>query len=273
LTKRNKTLALALAAAASIAAGLGAAVHVRAADEPGGYVGKGQLVVRTSIGGSTSLTIGGDVAIEELGSRLRLDVLSLAIPGTDPTISALLGTQLFPPGGFTIVYDRTSASFTVWSNAKRRYYTNASAAPQPATPIPEVSAGGTASDLFSIFSFAKSLKNDDAFNVALGMTAHHVVNGHPATGLNFQYLRTTKASGTTDLHGTFEFADDLDGVPVEITVAGKSRAFPESALRLDFSSLVKQTPPDTDFDPPPGFARAASIGDVIGKTLPIPSGQ
>jgi hypothetical protein len=86
--------------------------------------------------------------------------------------------------------------------------------------------------------------------------------------MNFQYARTTKTGSAIELHGTFEFADDLDGVPVEITVAGKGGTMPDSAFRLDFSTLTKQTPPDQDFEVPAGYTRATSMGDVIGKTLP-----
>jgi hypothetical protein len=271
LTKGTKRFALGFAA--SVAIGIGSVAYVRAADEPTGYVGKGQLVARTALGGSGTVTIGGDIAMEERGSRIRIDVLSLAIPGSSVTISTLLATQLFPPGGFTVVYDRTDSSFTVWSSSKQRYYSTSIATPQPATPAPQTAGAGPSGDLFNIFSFAKSLKNDTAFTVSLGLAGHQVVDGHPATGLNFQYLRTTKENDTLDVHGTLQFADDLDGLPVEITVDGKSKSFPESAFRLDFTSLVKQTPPDTDFQPPDGFTRVQSLGDVVGKTLPIPGNQ
>jgi len=244
--KRPQAAALAITAAV---AALGAFAYVRAADEPSGYVGKGQVVVQTTIAGSDKLTVG--------------------FPGTSATISSLVGTQLFPPGGFTVVYDRKNSSYTVWSNAKQRYYTNAAAAgPAPNLPPGPLSvavvAGG---DLFGAFSFARSLKDDSAFTLTFGLAGHQTVNGHPATGLNFQYARTTKTGDALDLHGTFQFADDLDGVPVEITAAGHSKSIPESAFRLDFSSLTKQSPPDADFVPPPNFVRANTLGDVIGKSL------
>jgi hypothetical protein len=257
-------------AAGLILAAVGAFAYVRAADEPAGYVGKGNIVVQSTIMGDTKITLGGDVAMEERGPRLRVDVLSLAIPGTSGTLSALISTQLFPPGGFTIVYDRTAGAFTVWSPSKQRYYTSAIAGTQPegqpiAGPATAIVEGG---DLFSAFSFARSLKDDAEFNVSLGLAGHQVVNGHPATGMNFQYDRKTKAGAGLELHGTFQFADDLDGVPVEISVAGKGGSIPESAFRLDFSTLTKQTPPDEDFEVPAGYTRATSMGDVIGKTLP-----
>jgi hypothetical protein len=272
VTRFARTAAAALAA--SFAIGAGAVAYVRAADEPSGYVGKGQLVIRTALGGNTQITIGGDIAMEESGSRIRIDVLSLAIPGESVTINTLLATQLFPPGGFTLVYDRADSSYTVWASSKQRYYTNTTAAPASAAPaLAPGGGGGTTGDLFSIFAFARSLKNDTAFDVSLGLAGHQTVDGHPATGLNFQYLRTLKDNDTIDIHGTFQFADDLDGLPVEISVDGKSRSFPESAFRLDFTSLTKQTPAASDFFPPSNYTRVNGIGDVIGKSLPIPNGQ
>jgi len=263
-----------LVAVACAALGAATVAYVRAADEPSGYVGKGNIVVRTQLGGSTSITLGGDIAMEELGPRLRVDVLSLAIPGTSATISGLIATQLFPPGGFSVVYDRSNSSVTIWSNAQHRYFSSANTTAGAPTPAPAIPALGSSSgDLFSAFSFAKQLKDYNVFNVTLGLAGHQTVNGHPATGLNFAFLRTNKNSETIDVHGTLQFADDLDGVPVEITVAGKSKSFPESAFRLDFSSLVKQTPPDTDFEAPPGYARVTNIGEVIGKNLQLPGGS
>ena len=261
-----------LAAAAFCTIALGTFADASAADEPSGYVGSGQLVIQTTLGGDMKITVGGNIAMEEHGPFLRVDVLSLGIPGTNPTTSSVISavsTQLFPPGGFTIVYDRRASTYTVWSNAKQRYYTNAAAAgPAPNLPPGPLSvavvAGG---DLFGAFSFARSLKDDSAFTLTFGLAGHQTVNGHPATGLNFQYARTTKTGDALDLHGTFQFADALDGVPVEITAAGHSKSIPESAFRLDFSSLTKQSPPDADFVPPPNFVRANTLGDVIGKSL------
>jgi hypothetical protein len=258
------------AAAAAAAVVAGAFAYVRAAaDESTGYTGKGQLVVQTSIGGpDNKITIGGDIALEERGSQLRIDVLSLGIPGMSATISTLVSTQLLPLGGFTVVYDRKAATYTVWSSAKRVYYSSASGAAQNGPVTGAAVAVVGANDLFSAFSFARSLKDDAAFTLSLGLAGHQTINGHPATGLNFQYARTTKTGDALEMHGTFEFADDLDDVPVEISVAAKSKMIPDSALRLDFSSLVKQTPPDADFDVPAGYTRASGLGDVIGKALP-----
>jgi hypothetical protein len=265
-----RRLAVAAVAATVTAAAVGAFAYVRAADEPTGYVGKGQVVIQTTIGGTDKLTVGGNIALEERGQQLRIDILSLGIPGAGSTINALMTTELFPPGGFTIVYDRKSQAYSVWSNAKQRYYSNASStAPETSSPVGAVGAAVAAGgNLFSAFSFARSLKDDSAFTVSLGLAGHSTVNGHPATGLNFQYARTTKGGDAIDLHGTFQIADDLDGVPVEITAAGHSKSIPPSAFRLDFTTLQKATPPDEDFEVPAGYSRVNNLGEVIGRSLP-----
>ena len=263
---------------AALACALGAtllpATAARAASDAAGYTSKGQLVVRTSLGGAgNEITLGGDIALEERGGFVRIDLVSLAIPGTDATVSSLLSTQLFPPGGFTIVYDRAAGTYTVWSPSKHDYFTSAASGTAPAkaagnaTPA-ATAALGAAGDLFGAFGIASSLKNDSAFTASVSLAGHGTVNGHPATGLDYQYARTTTAGESTEIHGRFQLADDLDSVPVQITASGKGKSFPQSSLRLDLTSLAKGPVADGDFRVPDGYTRAATLGDVIGKTLP-----
>ncbi len=242
----------------------------RAVDVPG-YTGKGALVIQTSLG-ETKLTVGGNIAFEQRDSLVRIDVLSLGIPGADPTLSALMATQLFPPGGFTVVYDRTASTYTIWSSAKRLYYTqtkaNGVATPTP-IPVPSASAlPGATNGPLGVFSFLRSLKDDKVFTVSFTLTGHGPVNGHPATGLSFQYLKTTNAGETTDFHGQLKLADDLNDIPIEIAASVKTKGIPESSFRLDATSIAQTDPPDADFAVPAGYTRAASLGDVIGKVLP-----
>jgi len=248
-----------------------AVVRGHAADDPGGFVGKGQLVVQTAFGGAdTKLTVGGDIALEQRGQNLRVDILTLAIPGAGAAVSSLLGTQLFAPGGFTIVYDRKSSTYTLWSSAKRTYYTSAT---NGALPPPQsngtAAAIGAAGGIFDVFSLAKSLKDDTAFSATLTLAGHGTVNGHPATGLDYLYAAAAKNGDKTSVHGRFQLADDLEALPVEITASAKSKTIPESSLKLDLTTLAKQTPNEADFVVPQGYSRAAGIGDVIGKALPI----
>lgn len=198
---------------AALACALGAtllpATAARAASDAAGYTSKGQLVVRTSLGGAgNEITLGGDIALEERGGFVRIDLVSLAIPGTDATVSSLLSTQLFPPGGFTIVYDRAAGTYTVWSPSKHDYFTSAASGTAPAkaagnaTPA-ATAALGAAGDLFGAFGIASSLKNDSAFTASVSLAGHGTVNGHPATGLDYQYARTTTAGESTEIHGRF----------------------------------------------------------------------
>ena len=51
-------------------------------------------------------------------------------------------------------------------------------------------------------------------------------------------------------------------------MAGHSRSIPDSAFRIDLSTLAKQVPPDSDFAVPAGYVRVTNLGDVIGRALP-----
>lgn len=260
--------------AASLFAGLAltACVAGRAlgADDPGGYVGKGQIVVQTAFAGDSKLTVGGDIAFESRAALVRIDIRSLAIPGAGAGLSSLIGTQLFPPGGFTIVYDRKASTYAVWSNAKRSYFTNAGSATPSPQPSPSAPAASIASDLAAPFAFARSARDDTAFVASISLAGHGQVNGHPATGIDYLYQRTTKSGEKSDIHGRIQLADDLDAFPVQLAASVKTKDIPESSLRLDLTTLVKQTPSEGDFVVPSGYTRAAKLGDVIGKTL-LPS--
>jgi hypothetical protein len=251
-----------------------------------GYAGKGQLQIQTtlsgpslgvpSLGGVTlKVTVNGDIALEARGQLLRVDLLDLAIPGSDPLLSALASSQLIPPGGFTVVYDRTASTYTVWSSSKRAYYVGGGATPSGATAAASAPAGGAdaalgaGADLFKAFAFARSLKDDSAFSVTLTLAGHGTVNGHPATAIDYQYARTTNAGDSTAVHGRLQLADDLDEVPVEVTASLKTQSIPESGLRLELTTLAKANVAAADFEVPAGYFRANAIGDVLGKTLPL----
>ncbi len=257
-----------VASIGAVAAVATLASHATAASDPGGYVGRGQIVVQTAIAGIDKLTVGGEIAFEQRGPLARVDMLSLGLPGTDPTLSALLGTQLFPPGGFTIVYDRTAATYVVWSNAKRAYFTSVATPPTGSTPAPVASASA-APGASSPFNFLKTIRDDTAFSVTLSLSGHGPINGHPATGIDYRMARTTKTGDTSDFHGRVQLADDLDELPIEVTASVKTKSIPQSSLRLDLTSIAKQTPNEADFAVPQGYARASDLGSVLGKTLSL----
>jgi hypothetical protein len=251
-----------------------AAAGARAQDAPNGYAGKGNFVAQTTVSTrGTMLSFGGTFAVEAHGSRMRLDVLSLGIAGMGASTAALLSATLSPPGGFTVVYDLKTGSFTLWSSAKRTYFTKimthatgASAAPaNGATPAP---ANGATPAPATPFGFARSLANDSAFSLSLALAGHGTVNGHPATGLDYHYARTANTGDAIDVQGRLQLADDLDGLPVEITASGTTRSLPKSSITIDLTTLAKVTPPDGDFAVPAGFTRVNDVFGVLGKTLP-----
>jgi hypothetical protein len=256
-------------AAAALGAPLAAVFAALAAPSTAGYAGRGTLVVQTSLGGpGIRVTIGGDIALEARGQELRVDLLDLAIPGGDQLLSAALSTQLIPPGGFTVVYDRSASTYTVWSNAKHAYFTGGGTAAAKAPPAGGADAAlGTSSDLLGAFAFARGLKDDSAFNVSLSLAGHETVNGHPATGVDYQYSRTTTAGDATDVRGRLELADDLDDIPLQVTASLKTKSLPDSAVKLDLTTLAKSSPSESDFTVPPGYTRASNAGEVLGRTL------
>jgi hypothetical protein len=264
---RRRRYALALAA---LVAGVTGAQASAAADDAQGYKSPGQLVFQTALDKSgNTLTLGGNINLEERGSFLRMDVLSLGIPGTDPALSALAATQLFPPGGFTVVYDRAASTYTVWSTTKQTYFTSASNAAPPTQPaVAAAAAAGSTQDLFGAFGAAKTLKDLKAFSASLNMTGHATVNGHPTTGITYQIARTDRDGNPSEIHGSLALADDLDEVPVQITGSVKTKSVPQSSFRMDLTSLAKSPIPAGDFQVPAGYSKSADIGGVIGKTLP-----
>ncbi len=239
---------------------------------PNGLVGKGTLVGRTALGGSDTLTLGGSIAFEARGPLIRLDILSLGIPGADPTLAAL-AQSFIAPGGYTVVYDRQTSGYVVWSKAKQSYYQNSvgnvgEKAPQPvASSSARVGVGE--SDLLGAFGFAKSLKDLKTFTIQLGLSGHGPVNGHPATGLDFLFARQTNEGDPLNVHGRIQFADDLDGFPVQVNATVKTKGFGLDA-QLDLTQIEKRVPDAADFDVPQGFTRVQDLGGVLGGAIPIP---
>jgi hypothetical protein len=228
------------------------------------------------------LTVGSKIALEIRGQRLRIDILSIGLPGGDATTSSLstaLATQILPPGGFTAVIDRSTGTFTLWSTAKKTYFVATSlsgighaAAPSP-TPAPSPTArpDPDSGDLFSIFKMLETFKKDKTFSASIALSGHTMLFGHPVTGLHYA-IEDAPLSGQTgsDIHGDIQLADDLDEVPIEFTTSVAVKGIPPSALRLDIPQLTKTVPPVSDFAPPPGYAKAASLFDVLGGKFSIP---
>lgn len=219
----------------------------------------------------TKLSVTGNIALEELGNLVRLDMVSLSLPGLDPALSALASSQLIPAGGYTVVFDQGKHGYTVWSTSKRTYYTSSpGAADQTNNPVIGAAATiGSTSDFLHAFALAKPLKDYRAFSASVTLNGHGQTNGHPTTGIDFAIKRQERTGDPLDLHGNLQLADDLDEIPVRINanVQG-SGGLPPSSMQLDLTSVDRSTPAAGDFTVPAGYAKAAQLSDVFGKLLP-----
>ncbi len=187
---------------------------------------------------------------------MRLDLLSLSL-GT-PGGPALPG--IIPPGGYTIVYDPLAQTYTIWSAAKRAYYTgNAKPAPSAsatpaATPSPAATRG-------SPFERVKDLK---AFSLSIDLAPKETIDGHVTTPFDFKLLEQRQSGDPFDLAGRVNFADDLAGAPILLVAHATSGAGGNVGnLRLALTQVRRSAPPPSDFTPPAGYAQAAGLFDVL----------
>jgi hypothetical protein len=229
-------------------------------------VGTGDAQIQSTLAGAP-LTLGANVAFEERGARVRLDILSVDVRGNNSGITGMMATQLFPAGGFTIVFDRSNSTYTVWSAARHAYFVGGgpSATPTAApTPLPSATPHG---DLFGLFGPLRSLKDDQALSLSVALTGHTTLFGHPVSNVHYAFVRTTFAGDTMDVHGDLAVAEDFNGVPLQLTASAVSKGIPQSSLRIELPQLAKRLPSEADFMPPPGYARVTNIGDAIGGKI------
>ncbi len=273
---RVVALALAFAALTTLVA-LGT---TRAFGQPAslpGFVGTAEIVGQAPVFGTDKLTLGGRLSFEVSARYVRVNLLSLAIPGTDATISAIAATQLFPAGGITGVYDRQTSTYVLWSPSKRVYFQSG---PQP-SPSPDVRATSApapspaaSGDLLSTFARLDFIKNLEAFSETISLAARGTANGHPTTGIDFQLNRKDRNAPPFEAHGRIQFADDLDSFPVQLSAnvkAAPNGPLKDLSVRLDITALERRAPPTADFDVPQGYARTTNAGDVFaGTNLPFP---
>jgi hypothetical protein len=200
------------------------------------------------------LAFDGDANFEQRGTTVRLDLLSLSLG--NPGGPALPG--IIPPGGYTIVYDPLAQTYTIWSAAKRAYYTgNAKPAPSASpTPTPSPSAP-PASPLERV----KDLK---AFSLSIELAPKETIDGHQTTPFDFKFLEQRRTGDPFDLAGRVNFADDLAGAPILLVAKATSGAGGNLAnLRFALTQVRKGAPPPSDFIPPAGYTQAAGLFDVL----------
>jgi len=265
----GRTRACALALASIAVAFACAPARAQNAPQPEvGYVGTGDAQIQSMLAGAP-LSFAANVAFEERGSRVRLDILSADLQGKTSGISGMMATQLFPAGGFTVVFDRSNSTYTVWSAARHAYFIgggpSATPAPTPTpAPVPSATPRG---DLFGLFGPLRSLKDDQSLSLSVALTGHATLFGHPVSNVHYAFLRTTFAGDTIDVHGDLAVAEDLNGVPLQFTAFAAAKNIPQSSLRVELPQLAKRLPPEADFAPPAGYARVTSIGDAIGGKI------
>ncbi len=86
---------------------------------PVGFSAKGTIVAQATFSGQR-YNVGIDMAMMQRGSLYRFDINRIALPGADPSLSAL-AQQFLPQGTFSALYDFTTRRTTVWSNANKTY--------------------------------------------------------------------------------------------------------------------------------------------------------
>src|SRR5579864_5832254 len=71
-------------------------------------------------GAKGQLALRGVAACERRGGIFRLDLQSLALEGGSKGVTV---PNLTPSGGYSIAYDTSSMTYTIWAPARRTYYT------------------------------------------------------------------------------------------------------------------------------------------------------
>ena len=253
----NPTLAISTAV-------LLAATPLLGASSIPGLRSSGTIVVQADVQGQP-INVGGKVALYHKGSLYRLDLLSLGFPGTSPEVSAA-AASLIAPGGVTVVYDGATQTLSAWSSANHTYYSATPQRPAPSAQPAPVAGPPTGGDpLATLANLAGALH--DVESATIQLVGHTTVNGHPATDLDITMKRQLPGHPFEDYHARLALADDLGDFPLQIsfqsTPATKS-AF-GGVMKLDFTTVQRDTPDDAVFVIPAGYTRVNSIANVLKR--------
>jgi hypothetical protein len=230
-----------------------------------GFTAHGTMVAQVVFSG-TKINLGGDIAMMSRGQQLRFDLLRLSIPGSEPTLNALL-TQFLPQGGISAVMDQSTGNTTVWSDARRKFYVFAGNKTQAAAPVASSASSlpGPAGSVMQMLESGKVIAGYTQFAESISMTGRSTVNGHPASNIHLT-LRTQKTAGKlTDLVGDLSLAEDAGYLPVRINATDRAS---KMSANINFTSLTTQVPDAGIFSVPSGYAQAADPSEVFGAGIP-----
>ncbi len=233
-----------------------------------GLRSSGTLVVSANVSGEP-INVGGNVALYHKGTLYRLDVLTLGFPGTSGGLSALAST-LIGPGGVSLLYDGATGATTAWSNQNKTYY-------QMARPARAGVRHGGARRAERARRPERPARRpgeprpDPARRAERDDPAHRPQDGQrpPTTDIDVQMKRQLPGKPLEDYHAQVALADDLGEFPVQIafaSVPATKTAF-GGTMKLDLTSVVRETPEDAVFAVPAGYTRVTSLSGVLGHSL------
>ncbi len=259
MTRRFASAALALVLLAAPASAQTSTANV--APSVGGFTANGTIVLRGAVQGSP-ITLGGPIVVERRDALYRFDLQSLQLPGLDATLAAALGSVL-NQGGATVVYDGATGSTRAWANGSRTYYLDEKT---PVRGVPRAPATATAAPsdpLAMLGALTRAGRDLQTASFAVDLTGHGQVNGHPATSMNVA-IRRKLATGREDAaRGSFAFADDLEGTPLQASVEGTGGALAGYAMKIDLTTVTAAVPAAADFTAPTGYRRVNSLGEIL----------
>lgn len=214
----------------------------------------------------TRISLGGEIALMTRGKQLRMDLLRLGVPGTDPAVSALLA-QFLPQGGVSFLLDQGTGATTVWSDSKRKYYVLKAAASPAPSPSPgaadEPAFGNSIVELLE--TPGKYVKDYSVFSFAMKLLARSTVNGHPASNVHLDYHAQKRGGKMQDASVDLALAEDEHYLPVRLSATSKPQNF---SARIDFTQISAASPDPALFSVPQGYAPASDPSEIFGTGIP-----
>ncbi len=169
------------------------------------------------------------------------------------------GIALLPPGGITLVVDRSAGTLTAWNDAAKLYYVQ-SLTPPPAPPAPAATPAPRAS-----LPARSPLADLDVLALNVQLNGHSTIAGFATTGIiaTIDY-RKKGAIATAHVHATVDLADDFAWFPVTLNATiDPAMSGVTGALTYAIDDVVQTEPPLAAFAVPSTYQKAATILRVI----------